>query len=116
MGDIEALNKRVEALTTLVSDLQDKIADMMPSHRNKDGIPIGTKVNAEVEECGEIVLTTEQTGYRVTRIGNMDILDGTKFKSLSAAAETMSGIKRKSGWVFWKDVNTGRTLKDQYKG
>jgi hypothetical protein len=46
----------------------------------------------------------------------MDIVDGTKFKSLSAAAETMSGIKRKSGWIFWKDRDTGRTLKDQYKG
>lgn len=116
MSDIDALNKKVETLTTIVSELQEKFADMIPSHRNKDGIPIGTEINAEVDECGEVVLTTEQSGYRVKTIGGMDIVDGTKFKSLSAAAETMSGIKRKSGWVFWKDRDTGRTLKDQYKG
>lgn len=116
MSDIEALSKKVEILTAIVSELQDKFTDRMLSHKNKDGIPIGTEINAEVDECGEVVLNTEQTGYRVKTIGGMDIVDGTKFKSLSAAAETMSGIKRKSGWVFWKDKNTGRTLKDQYKG
>jgi hypothetical protein len=60
MSDIDALNKKVETLTTIVSELQEKFADMIPSHRNKDGIPIGTEINAEVDECGEVVLTTEQ--------------------------------------------------------
>ena len=113
---VEALNNKIDALTTIVNDLRDKIADMVPSHRNKDGIPIGTEISAEVDEWGEIVLTTEQTGYRVTKMGELSIVDGTKFNSLSKAAEVVSGITRKSGWVFWKDRNTGRTLKDQYKG
>lgn len=116
MTEIKTLCDRIETLTAIVSELQERVANMVPSHRNKDGIPIGTEITADVEECGEVVLITEQSGYRVKKISGMDIVDGTKFKSLSAAAETMSGISRKSGWVFWKDRVTGRTLKDQYKG
>ena len=83
---------------------------------NKDGIPIGIDVFADVESIGKVVLGVERRCYKVRHIGGQDIYGGKEFNSLSAAAEFFSGIKRKSGWIYWRTLTTGRTLKDAYKG
>lgn len=111
------LYDKIEALAAVVADLQIQLSDITVSTviKNKDGIPIGTEVDAEIDDK-LVVLETERTGYRVKAVGDNKIVEGVKFSSLSAAAEALSGIKRKSGWVFWRDSKTGRTLKEQYKG
>jgi hypothetical protein len=81
---------------------------------NKDGIPVGMHIFNELKDIGLVELIAKQRNYQVHRIGNTQIVDGRKFKSLSAAAEAFSGIQRKSGWVFWRDEN-GKTLKDLFK-
>lgn len=107
--DIKTLQQQVETLTTIVKGL---IPENTP---NKDGIPIGSKIFGEVDEVGEIELEVLKKGYVVKKINTQDIIQGKKFKSLSAAAEAFSQIKRKSGWIFWHDKN-GKTLKEAYKG
>lgn len=113
--DYEDLYKKMEAISAVVVDMQMRLDAMTPRNKNKDGIPIGTEVSAEI--AGQlVVLEAEQNGYRVKTVGETPIASGIKYSSLSAAAEKLSGIKRKSGWVFWRDVATGKTLKEQYKG
>lgn len=106
---IDVLQKKVEVLTEIVKDLvPDNIS-------NKDGIPVGTKIYGEVDDIGRIELEVLPKAYLVKKIAATDITEGKRFKSLSAAAEAFSQIKRKSGWVFWHDRN-GKTLKEAYKG
>ncbi len=107
---VEALTKQVESLTTIVRSLVPEGEAI-----NKDGIPVGTDVYADVDDLGRIVLTTLSKAYQVKKIGNDNIFKGYKFNSLSAAAEAFSNIKRKSGWVFWHNIH-GKTLKEVYKG
>jgi hypothetical protein len=72
---------------------------------NKDGVPIGIECWGTTENSPYMqIMTVEIDGYR---IGN------SKYGSLSAAAEVVSGVRR-SGWVFWK-LPTGETLKELYK-
>ena len=82
---------------------------------NKDGIPVGMHIFSEVNDIGEIELVANKRDYEVKRIDEVQIIKGKRFKSLSSAAEAFSRIKRKSGWVFWKDEE-GRTLKELFKG
>lgn len=110
-----SLYEKMEALAAVVTELQIKINDMTAVSNNKDGIPTGLEISAEIEDK-LVILEVEQNGYRVKNVGGSQIVNGVKYSSLSAAAETLSGIKRKSGWVFWRDSNTGKTLKEQYKG
>ena len=117
MTEISELYEKIEAIAAVVADLQIQMSDMTATAavKNKDGIPIGTKIEAEIEDK-LIVLETEKNGYRVNSVGGTPIVKGVKYSSLSAAAEALSRIKRKSGWVFWRDSKTGKTLKEQYKG
>ena len=107
--DVKILQQQVETLTKIVKGL------IPENTSNKDGIPIGTKIFGEVDDIGEIELEVLKREYVVKKINTQDIAQGKKFKSLSAAAEAFSQIKRKSGWIFWHDKN-GKTLKETYKG
>jgi hypothetical protein len=109
-NQIESLTKQVENLTNVVKSL---VPDGLAT--NKDGIPVGTNVYANVDIVGEVVLTTLPKAYQVKKIGSDKIYEGHKFNSLSAAAEAFSNITRKSGWIFWHNVH-GKTLKEVYKG
>lgn len=72
---------------------------------NKDGIPVGTVCLGATEKSPFLYyLTVEPDGYRV---------GSTHFESLSAAAETVSLVRR-SGWTFWKLLD-GQTLKEAFK-
>ena len=113
----DSLYKKIETLEAVVAALQAQLASITTPTiiKNRDGIPVGIDIDAEINN-ELVVLETERTGYRVKAVGHNQITEGVKYTSLSAAAEALSGIKRKSGWVFWRDSNTGKTLKEQYKG
>ncbi len=114
---MDDLHEKIEALASVVAQLQMQV-DTLSSRNvsiNKDGIPVGTTIEAEINDK-VVKMEVEKTGYRVKSYGEDLIAEGIKYHSLSKAAESLSGIKRKSGWVFWKDSSTGRTLKDLYKG
>lgn len=117
--EVKELSDKIDVLGEVLSATINKVNSIAdekkPEIKNKDGIPVGTEISAEVDE-GEIILTTERTGYRVAKVAGQEIVEGKKFKSLSAAAEAVSGISRKSGWIFWRDFTTGKTLKERYKG
>lgn len=70
---------------------------------NKDNIPVNTS----------LIGITRGVPYTLTISGDGSYYVGiTKFQSLSAAAQAVSGVRR-SGWVFWKLAN-GKTVKETY--
>lgn len=111
--EIKELQAKIVRLETTVTALQAQIKDK--SQTNKHGLPVDLKIQAEVESVGTVWLQVTKTNYQVIQIGGQQIVEGKRFKSLSAAAEFFSGITRKSGWVYWR-TEEGRTLKDVYKG
>jgi len=70
---------------------------------NKDGIPIGISLMGVSIKGGIRVLTVNNDGYYIGI---------TKYESLSAAAEAVSGTRR-SGWTYWK-IPDGRTIKEAF--
>ncbi len=73
------------------------------SNANKDGIPIGLSLMGTSVKGGIHVLTVTTDGYYIGI---------TKYDSLSAAAEAVSGVRR-SGWTYWK-MPDGRTIKEAF--
>lgn len=73
---------------------------------NQDGIPLNSSyIGITSKSQYPYILIVDQDG--IYRIGQ------TRFSSLSAAAEHVSGVRR-SGWTFWRFFD-GRTLKEVYK-
>jgi len=70
---------------------------------NKDGIPTGISLLGSSVRGGVHFLTVAPDGYYVGI---------TKYESLSAAAEAVSGVRR-SGWTYWKMAD-GRTIKEVF--
>ena len=117
MSTIPELEAKVDGLLNEVSTLKEQISKLLndkPEIINKDGIPVGMHIFSEVDDVGEIELIVNKRDYEVKRIDNINLIEGKRFKSLSAAAEAFSQIKRKSGWVFWRDAE-GKTLKELFK-
>ena len=107
----EDLIKKIACLEEKVSILERQV-----KNNNKDGLPIGIEIFAEAEGIGKIVLGVKRNCYQVKKIADIPLERGKEFNSLSQAAEFFSKIKRKSGWIYWRDDISGRTLKDAYKG
>ena len=108
---IETLKQKVDELTkafqVLNSKLNDRRDDMemgIPFVDTKENIPVGTTLVSHSQRGGLRFLTVTADGYYVGI---------TKYDSLSAAAEAVSGVRR-SGWTFWK-LADGRTAKEAYK-
>lgn len=108
---------RIDALENMIAtliDLNSRLVAVKPEtkpmnaydniSRNKDGIPIGISLIGQ-SSFGTRILTVRKDGYFVGAI---------QYPSLSAAAEAVSGVVRKSGWVFWKLPN-GKSLKEVYR-
>jgi len=107
--------KRIEQMSLNLKCRLEELTNTKSNSVNKDGLPIGIDIHADVEDTGEVVLRVLPSKYKVKKIGDLDIISqGKEFSSLSAAAEFFSKIKRKSGWVYWRN-DEGRTLKDAYK-
>lgn len=119
MDNVDELKHSISVLTKQVSNLTSKIALLenkpKPEIINKDGIPVGMHIFSDVENVGIIELVVRKRDYQVHKVDKQILMNGKIFKSLSAAAEAVSNIKRKSGWVFWRNYE-GKTLKELFKG
>lgn len=115
-SEVQELKAKVDELERTIKVLTAEAQKRSESKPiNKDGLPVGLEIYADVENVGEVWLKTNRIDYEVIKIDNQRITHGKRFKSLSASAEFFSKIKRKSGWVYWR-TEEGRTLKDAYKG
>ena len=72
---------------------------------NKDGLPYNMCFVGADKYGFPRMLVVKEEGY---------IVGPTTYNSLSSAAEAVSGIVRKSGWVFWK-LSDGRSVKEAFK-
>lgn len=109
---INQLEKTVEELKKEVDNLKGEDEKQI----NKDGIPVESEIFAEIDNIGKVILKVKRKSYQVKNINGQEITEGKHFNSLSAAAEQFSNIKKKSGWIFWYDSKSGKTLKEVYKG
>lgn len=75
-----------------------------PEPQTVEGVPEGTTLSGQ----------TRGTTYYLTVKNGIFMVGASQYKSLSAAAEGVSGVRR-SGWTFWK-LPDGRTVKDAFKG
>ncbi len=113
----KTVEERVELLEAMVKNLLQINADLIKekvdsssdayseASLNKQGIPIGTCLIGAARGGIPRVLSVSEDGY---------FIGDTQFNSLSSAAHAVSGIVRKSGWVFWK-LPDGRTAKEAFK-
>lgn len=110
---VAALQQQVQELISAfhaVNSIRIKDKRLQENHdnpclvnANKDGIPTGISLLGSSAKGGIHVLTVAPDGYYIGI---------TKFDSLSAAAEAVSGVRR-SGWTYWK-MSDGRTIKEVF--
>ncbi len=108
------LTSSLDSMFTMVKKLGNKI----DTNRNRD---IGAFIEKKRKENKvEIPEGTILTGTTKDLNYFMHIKDGgfyvgiTRYESLSAAAEGVSGVRR-SGWTFWK-LPDGKNVKEAFKG
>lgn len=104
---VELLRQQVEELTKAfngVCQVKLKESRQQRVYNRTRKIPIGTAFYGKSTINGVYILNVLHDGYYV---GN------TKYSSISAAAEAVSGVRR-SGWTFWK-LPDGRTAKEAFK-
>ena len=96
---LETLTRRVDELTKSFNAMHSSV--VKNSHIPAI-IPPGTLLFGK---CGkkESILVVTENGFFIGK---------TRYNSLSAAAGTVSGIRR-SGWAFWKTAN-GKTAKEAF--
>jgi len=108
---VSILRQQVEYMQAVIQKL--KAEAKQPSQNayaagtevNKDGIPVGLVCHGVTSKSHFLLfLEVEEDGY---------IVGATKYDSLSAAAQAVSGVRR-SGWTFWK-LASGTTLKEAFK-
>jgi len=109
---IAHLTKTVDAMGKMIhmlrgeSNTKEAVKAITNAVFNKDGLPLNTVYVGQTKKVeAPILLTVETDGSY--KIGN------NTYKSLSAAAEAVSGVRR-SGWTFWKTFD-GKTLKEAFK-
>lgn len=109
---IRALEEQVAYMQTVIAQLKAKNSKSHSAYvpaegeqLNKDGVPIGLMCHG----------TTSKSPFLqfLEVLGDGYIVGATKYESLSAAAEAVSGVRR-SGWIFWR-LNDGTTLKEAFK-
>jgi len=71
--------------------------------KNRDGIPLNTTLMGVTKGITYILIVNDLGEY---------IVGNSKYPSLSAAAEAVSGTRR-SGWTFWY-ANDGRPAKEAF--
>ena len=108
------LEEKLRALTVAFYTLGEKSKDTQVEREpiseqsdvllNNDGIPIGTILLGTTKDQTYLLIVDELGEYMVGY---------TKYTSLSAAAEAVSGVRR-SGWTFWK-LSDGTTAKESFK-
>jgi hypothetical protein len=103
---LEAMVKNLlEINASLLADKPEGGDNAYDESLNRDGIPYNLCFVGADKAGFPRILTVREDGYYVGTV---------KYSSLSAAAEDVSGIVRKSGWVFWK-LPDGRSAKEAFK-
>ena len=108
------LTNAMDSVFTMVKELQDdvhqerdhKLTAVIEEKKkeNKIEVPVGTVLTGHTKGLSYF-LQTKEGGFYVGI---------TRYDSLSAAAEGVSGVRR-SGWTFWK-LPDGKTVKEVFKG
>jgi hypothetical protein len=106
----------LDSLYTIVKELQnnrehqeqvEEIDKAIEVNKSDNRIPVGTRLKG----------TTKGTPFWCIVKDDGFYVGITKYESLSAAAQGVSGVRR-SGWTFWKfedGKNEGRSVKEVYK-
>lgn len=110
---VSSLSNSVDSMFAMVKDMCSKI----DTDKNKaiEAVIAKKKSENKVEIPEGTILTGKTKGLSYF----MQIKDGafyvgiTRYDSLSAAAEGVSGVRR-SGWTFWK-LPDGKTVKEAFK-
>jgi len=114
---ISALEKRQEELTLMMDNIffviksmrdtayreRDKVASAAMENMDAPAIPEGTVLNC----------STKGLSYFLQVRDGAFFVGTTRYESLSAAAQGVSGVRR-SGWSFWK-LPDGRTIKEVFR-
>jgi len=113
-NQVNHLTSALDSMFSMVKELQDdanqeKYHDLTAviegkKKENKVEIPEGTVFTGHTKGLSYF-LQAKEGGFYVGI---------TRYDSLSAAAEGVSGVRR-SGWTFWKLPN-GKTVKEVFKG
>lgn len=115
------LEQRVYHLTTALDSLFLMVKELRDSDHKEENVKISDVIEAKKKENKvEIPEGTVLTGKTKGLSYFMHVKDGgfyvgiTRYDSLSAAAEGISGVRR-SGWTFWR-LPDGKTVKETFKG
>ena len=113
-GRVFDLTNALDSMFTMVKELQDdrnkernnRLIDIIEAKKkdNKVEVPEGTILTGKTKGLSYF-LHTKNGGFYVGI---------TRYDSLSAAAEGVSGVRR-SGWTFWT-LPDGKTVKEAFKG
>lgn len=107
------LTNALDSMFTMVKDLRDKL----DAEKNKaiDAVIAKKKQENKVEIPEGTILTGKTKGlsYFMQVKDSAFYVGITRYDSLSAAAEGVSGVRR-SGWTFWK-LPDGKSVKDAFK-
>jgi len=115
---ISSIEKRIFNITSSMDSLFQMVKELRDSSKADIDKKVNEKISeskekAEIPEGTELVGTSRGINYFcMVRSGGF-FVGITKYASLSAAAEGVSGVRR-SGWTFWK-LPDGRTVKEAYK-
>ncbi len=117
---ITALEQMVSHLTISMDSMFTRLKDMQDKMDTDKNVVIDAAIaKKKSENKAEIPEGTILTGKTKGLSYFMQIKDGafyvgiTRYDSLSAAAEGVSGVRR-SGWTFWK-LPDGKTVKEAFK-
>jgi len=117
---IAALEKRVFCLTNALDSLFAIVKDIRDDASRESDNKISSMIEAKKKENKvEVPEGTVLTGKTSGLSYFLQVRDGgfyvgiTRYDSLSAAAEGVSGVRR-SGWTFWK-LPDGKTVKEVFK-
>jgi len=118
---IAYLRERMCYLTNSLDSLFLMVKELREGRNREKDIKLNNIIETNKKENKvEIPEGTVLTGTTKGLSYFMHVRDGgfyvgiTRYDSLSAAAEGISGVRR-SGWTFWKLPN-GKTVKEMFKG
>jgi len=101
------------ALEQRIAVLEQRIAEMEARFRRANREPERTKSKTpQVPYNVLLVGITRGIQYTLVRTPQGFRVGNSVYKSLSAAAEAVSGVRR-SGWTFWR-LPDGRTAKEAF--
>jgi hypothetical protein len=111
---VNHLTSALDSMFSMVKELQDDVNQ--EKYHDLTAVIEGKKKENKVEIPEGTVFTghTKGLSYFLQAKEGGFYVGITRYDSLSAAAEGVSGVRR-SGWTFWK-LPDGKTVKEVFKG